>query len=501
MAGLHGSSSSSSSRPLISTSSSHSHQQLFTSRLLFLLTLLPLTLAAFAFVLQWRGGGVGVGDGFLIADSVARWSHYHHHLPGMDIDSSLLPTTTTVRSSSSSSSGGCADILGRSNSPSFSYFKDWKFDYGADLKPKICITASTSAGLEQTIPWIFYHKVIGVSNFFLFVEGKAASPAVSKVFESIPGVKVIYRTRELEEQQAKSRIWNETWLSSFFYKPCNYELFVKQSLNMEMAIVMARDAGMDWIIHLDTDELIHPAGARAYSLRQLLADVPSNVDMVVFPNYESCIERDDIKEPFSEVSMFKKNYDHLPKDVYFGNYREAARNNPNYFLTYGNGKAAARVQDHLRPNGAHRWHNYMKNPIEIKMDDAAVLHYTYTKFSDLTSRRDRCGCKPTKEDVRRCFMLEFDRAIITQGLWESGIFASVIASANTTLSKDKILSSVESRNNTRESKSVKSSRKIGGFGQSQASARRVLEFIDDANYTLAIPPESPPGPDDLNIDT
>ncbi|GAY48967.1 hypothetical protein CUMW_115680, partial [Citrus unshiu] len=64
--------------------------------------------------------------------------------------------------------------------------------------------------------------------------------------------------------------------------------------------------------------------------------------------------------------------------------------------------------------------------------------------------------------------------IITQGLRESGIFTSVIASANTTLSKDKILSS--------------------------ASARRVLEFIDDANYTLAIPPESPPGPDDLNID-
>lgn len=44
---------------------------------------------------------------------------------------------------------------------------------------------------------------------------------------------------------------------------------------------------MDWIIHLDTDELLHPAGAREYSLRQLLLDVPSNVDMVVFPNYVS----------------------------------------------------------------------------------------------------------------------------------------------------------------------------------------------------------------------
>jgi hypothetical protein len=136
---------------------------------------------------------------------------------------------------------------------------------------------------------MFYHKVLGVSTFFLFVEGKAATPSISKVLESIPGVKVIYRTKELEEKQAKSRIWNETWLSSFFYKPCNYELFVKQSLNMEMAIVMARDAGMDWILHLDTDELIYPAGAREYSLRRLLLDVPPNVDMVIFPNYVSDI--------------------------------------------------------------------------------------------------------------------------------------------------------------------------------------------------------------------
>ncbi|XP_052289697.1 glycosyltransferase-like At3g57200 isoform X5 [Citrus sinensis] len=72
----------------------------------------------------------------------------------MDVDSSLLPATTTVRSSSSS--GGCTDILGRSNTPSFSYFKDWKFNYGADLKAK--------------------------------------------------GVNVIYRTRELEEQQVKRRV-------------------------------------------------------------------------------------------------------------------------------------------------------------------------------------------------------------------------------------------------------------------------------------------------------
>ncbi|XP_057450864.1 glycosyltransferase-like KOBITO 1 [Lotus japonicus] len=512
--------------PLRSTPSSSSSSHSFSSKILLLLTLLPVSLATIAFILQWRGG---------ITDPATLLSPPGSlHFPGMD-PSPLSPV--------SHSHSDCVK-LGRSSSPSFPYYHNWKLDFEASLRPKICVTTSTSAGLEQILPWMFYHKVIGVTDFLLFVEGKAASPEVSKVLESIPGVKVIYRTRQLEEQQAKSRIWNETWLSSFFYKPCNYELFVKQSLNMEMAIVMARDAGMDWILHLDTDELIHPAGAREYSLRQLLLDVPGNVDMVIFPNYESSVERDDVKEPFSEVSMFKKNYDHLPKDTYFGMYKDSVRGNPNYFLTYGNGKAAARIQDHLRPNGAHRWHNYMKTPNEIKLEEAAVLHYTYAKFSDLTSRRDRCGCKPTKEDVKRCFMLEFDRSafiiastgteeemmkwynehvvwgdkdlklkllrkgiltriyapmVIVQSLRESGVFSSVIASAPT-LSKESFLQSIDSSNSSRAVASVSlPSRKAGRTKESQATVRKVLDIESSSFHEVAVPPLSPPGVDDIDL--
>ncbi|TYJ37248.1 hypothetical protein E1A91_A05G363300v1 [Gossypium mustelinum] len=331
----------------------------FLSKLLLFLTILSLALSAIAFVLQWRGGSVS--DPTTVTSRWAPRGSRREVFPGMETSSSLPPKYNH--------SSNCIN-LGRSSSPSFPYYRDWKFGFEDSLKPKICITTSTSAGLAQILPWMFYHKVIGVRTFYLFVEGHAASPNVSRVLESIPGVKVIYRTKELEEQQAKSRIWNETWLSSFFYKPCNYELFVKQSLNMENAIFMARDAGMDWIIHLDTDELIYPAGASEYSLRQVLLDLPSDVDLVVFPNYESSVERDDIKDPFGEVSMFKKNYDHLPKETYFGLYKEATGGNPNYFLTYGNGKEAARVQDELRPNGAHRWHNYMKTP---KYGDSVLM--------------------------------------------------------------------------------------------------------------------------------
>ncbi|KAL0714645.1 hypothetical protein Bca4012_021624 [Brassica carinata] len=453
----------SSSKP--SPSSTPSSPSSSFSRLLLLVTLLPLSLACFAFVLQWRGG---------LDDPVTHWSSQDRpEFPGMSSS-----TSEKQRSLPSNSDSGCVDLLGQSRAPSFPYFRDWSFDYQSDLKPKICITTSTSAGLEQTLPWLFYHKVIGVSTFYLFVEGKAASPNVSRVLETIPGVKVIHRTKELEEQQAKSRIWNETWLASFFYKPCNYELFVKQSLNMEMAIKMAQDSGMEWIIHLDTDELIHPSGTGyEYSLRKLLGNISADVDAVIFPNYESSVERDDIKEPFSEVSMFKKNYDHLPRDVYFGSYKEATRGNPNYFLTYGNGKAAARVQNHLRPNGAHRWHNYRKSPKEIKLEEAAILHYTYPKFSDLTSRRDRCGCKPTKVDVKRCFMLEFDRAVIIQELREAGVFSSVVTSAHMSL------------NNSSTVRISRESSQVTG-------RRRVLEAhldIDTESQESAVPPQSPPG--------
>ncbi|KAJ4806519.1 Glycosyltransferase-like KOBITO 1 [Rhynchospora pubera] len=490
------------------------------NRLLLLLTLLPLGLAIFAFVLQWRGDGD-------LDDPTGRWpGHHSAAFPGMENSSPSSESASSSSLSTRSHSSDCVEILGSSSKPSFPHYKGWKFGFESDPKPKICIQTSTSAGLEQILPWLFYHKVMGVAQFLLFVEGKAAKPHVSAILESIPGVKVIYRTRDLEEKQARSRIWNETWLAGFFYKPCNYELFVKQSLNMEMAIVMAREAGMEWIIHLDTDELLHPAGAAEYSLRRLLADTPSDVDLVVFPNYESSIEKDDIKDPFSEVSMFKKNYDHLPKETYFGMYKEATRGNPNYFLTYGNGKSAARIQDNLRPNGAHRWHNYMKTPKEIKLEEAAVLHFTYTKFSDLTSRRDRCGCKPTKDDVQRCFMLEFDRAAfiiastateeemknwynehvvwndkqlnlkllrkgiltriyapmsIIQGLRESGVFASAIEAGQTRLKQR--LASAENKTENSISKS------IGSLSQS-STARKIMEV--NVLMDSAIPPLSPP---------
>ena len=152
-----------------------------------------------------------------------------------------------------------------------------------------------------------------------------------------------------------------------------------------VGIALAERDGVDWVLHIDTDELMYPGSGPTYSLQAVLAAYPESVDTVVFPNYEALPETDDVSAPFEQVTLFKRNYLHVLSDAYFRSYHAVARGNPNYFITYGNGKSAARVRPGLRPNGAHRWYSYAHAPKEETSDQSAVLHYTYTRHDILGS--------------------------------------------------------------------------------------------------------------------
>jgi hypothetical protein len=43
-----------------------------------------------------------------------------------------------------------------------------------------------------------------------------------------------------------------------------------------------------------------------------------------------------------------------------------------------------------------------------------VLHYTYTTFDDILSRKNRCDCPKDEESLKECFILEFDRVLYTK---------------------------------------------------------------------------------------
>ncbi len=68
-----------------------------------------------------------------------------------------------------------------------------------------------------------------------------------------------------------------------------------------VAIDMAQRDGIDWLLHIDTDELVYPATAGSFNLQHLLAAQPQDVDLIVFPNYESLPESETVTDPFLEV--------------------------------------------------------------------------------------------------------------------------------------------------------------------------------------------------------
>jgi len=68
-----------------------------------------------------------------------------------------------------------------------------------------------------------------------------------------------------------------------------------------VAIEMATKDNVDWLLHIDTDELMYPGGNDGFSLQHVLAAFADDVDTVVFPNYESLPESDKIHDPFTEV--------------------------------------------------------------------------------------------------------------------------------------------------------------------------------------------------------
>lgn len=109
---------------------------------------------------------------------------------------------------------------------------------GERKKLKIAFMVTTSEHPDQIILWMGYHRAIGVSLFYIFAEGVAGLPESIEKLSKEPGVKVIPRDEELTQKQSTSRAWNETWLAGFFNKPCNHELFVKQSLNMESKLML-----------------------------------------------------------------------------------------------------------------------------------------------------------------------------------------------------------------------------------------------------------------------
>ncbi|CAE7204077.1 unnamed protein product, partial [Symbiodinium sp. CCMP2456] len=77
----------------------------------------------------------------------------------------------------------------------------------------------------------------------------------------------------------------------------------RQCLAVDAAARDAQRRGYDWLLHIDSDEALHLP--KHVDARGFFAELPADVDQVVFNNLEAVPESFDIDDWFKDVSLFK----------------------------------------------------------------------------------------------------------------------------------------------------------------------------------------------------
>jgi hypothetical protein len=270
--------------------------------------------------------------------------------------------------------------------------------------PALCESAAIATTLRQPGPslvsFVEYHLALGFSRIYLFFDDPAdAYIDAARKFREVRIIKSDGRLRQ-RWRRTKTAL-NEPW----FFRFVEVELKVRQTLNVEIAISLARKDQIDWLLHIDCDELFYPAQGSVPAHFAALAK--RKLDNLIYANYEGVPEAIDIDDPFKKVTLFKKNYSLEPMPPLTANQRRLIRKIPqllpdHLFLFYANGKSAARVNDALLPNGGHRFKyahrglggSKQKHPRLCR--DAIILHYPCCGFKNFWRKYKMLGSFPDR---------------------------------------------------------------------------------------------------------
>jgi hypothetical protein len=245
--------------------------------------------------------------------------------------------------------------------------------------------------------FIKYHLEIGFAKLFLFFDDPA-DPSIGRA-RKYQDVVIIRNDSRLK------RLWKKTNIAitnPYLYEFRKSETSLRQELNVEIAIKLALKRKVDWLLHIDSDELFYPFRGNVPEHFQSLSE--RGIENVIYANYEAIPETMDIEDYFGEVTLFKKNFCVSPKLSLNRQQSRATKGIPQLpdrlFHFYDDGKSAARLTNELLPDGVHRFKANQRarhsseprrriNPSICR--NAAILHYPCCGFSNFWRKYKTLG--------------------------------------------------------------------------------------------------------------
>ncbi len=265
---------------------------------------------------------------------------------------------------------------------------------------RIGITTTVRAPVERVSEFVNYHLDLGVERIHLFFDDPddpaidaISSPRVTAtrcdrrhwaeaadLFAGAARAALHERARDLVLRDLESN---------------DYCIETRQILNATLALGRAREEQLDWLFHIDADELIY---ARSGSLSELMAGIPRDADVAHFPPLEALPEESTNSGSFADVRWFKSllHVGYPPSRRVHRLHRTLGRLVGchvwgEYFHGHCVGKAATRVQSQASCISVHR-----PGPIsalKVHVPPAAwVLHFDCISFDEwLVKWRRRSG--------------------------------------------------------------------------------------------------------------
>jgi len=209
---------------------------------------------------------------------------------------------------------------------------------------------TTLKGPEQTLlSWIEYHLGIGFDHLFLFFDDVNDSAIEYARRYPVEKVSVILCDIELRERQKSQPFYS--FISPFLEN----EVIARQELNADTALLLAKEMGIEWLLHIDIDELFYTTSNLTDHFKNLKDD---NVGMLTYMNLEGVPEKSNIDDYFVDVTLFRNHLSNIkltPNTSECLNFWKNKRNHGQYMLAYDIGKSVVRVIDGVVPDSVHRF--------------------------------------------------------------------------------------------------------------------------------------------------
>ena len=253
------------------------------------------------------------------------------------------------------------------NKENFTIYKSEKEFYLAKNRfPKVGIV-STIKNPHHLEFWINYHQKIGIDKFYLFDDD---NQSVLKTGNNIK--RYVYNDDYLEKLK-------ECSLFIKFGPSFKEEVMSRQILNCQIALKDAELDGIDWLLHIDADELLYfeKKDGEYETIGSRLMDVPKNIDWLIILNYEVLVDKENADNCFTDLSFFR-------------NRKKASK-----FKAYGNGKGLCRVKKEMEPAGVHEFYNNkLDKDRHMILAHTQILHFCSCRFDDWKLKYENLGDFP-----------------------------------------------------------------------------------------------------------